>query len=133
MKKYMRIQGHEYSYQTRKPTGLFALCHRRVNSGVFSDEDINLFYKTDKWFKENLIQPQFYLEGNTAHAITWFKTSTFDRYREKTGILTGLLDKYNVPYDIIYTDFPGTVIYEDDYQIGAADPWEYDAMKGFGA
>ena len=27
-----------------------------------------------------------------------------------------LLDKYNHPYDIVYTNFIGTVIYEDEWQ-----------------
>ena len=28
-----------------------------------------------------------------------------------------LLDKYNKPYDIVYTNFAGTIVYEDDWQI----------------
>ena len=31
--------------------------------------------------------------------------------------LLWLLERYNHPYDIIYTNFPGNIIYEDDYQI----------------
>ena len=27
-----------------------------------------------------------------------------------------LMDKYNHPYDIVYTNFIGTVIYEDEWQ-----------------
>jgi hypothetical protein len=29
----------------------------------------------------------------------------------------GLLEKYNVEYDIVYTNFIGKIIYEDDYQV----------------
>ena len=28
-----------------------------------------------------------------------------------------LLDKYNKPYDVVYTNFVGTIVYEDDWQI----------------
>ena len=28
-----------------------------------------------------------------------------------------LLDKYEHPYDIVYTNFIGTVIYEDEWQV----------------
>lgn len=121
MKKYMRIQGHEYSYATGKPTGMFSLCHRRVNSGVFSEEDTKLFHETNQWFKENLIEPEFYADGNTVRGITWLKTENFEPFREKTAVITGLLDKYKIPYDEVYTDYVGEIIYEDEYQVGAVD------------
>lgn len=117
-KKYMRIQGQgEYSYGTGKLTGVFSLCHRRVNDGTFSPEDAKLFADTDQWFKDNLVQPPFYADGNPRKAVTWFKTAAFPAMREKTQILTGLLDKYSVPYDIVYADDVGDIIYEDEYQI----------------
>ena len=28
-----------------------------------------------------------------------------------------LLDKYEKPYDVVYTNFVGTIVYEDDWQI----------------
>lgn len=60
IKKYMRIQGHEYSYGTGKPTGVFSLCIRRVDNGI-------------------------------------------------------------LPYDIVFTDHAGKIIYEDEYQVGVID------------
>ena len=31
-----------------------------------------------------------------------------------------LLEKYRKPYDVVYTNFVGTVVYEDDWQIAVA-------------
>ena len=31
--------------------------------------------------------------------------------------LMWLLEKYQHPYSMIYTNFPGEIVYEDDYQI----------------
>ena len=28
-----------------------------------------------------------------------------------------LLDKYDKPYDVVYTNFVGTIIYEDEWQV----------------
>ena len=28
-----------------------------------------------------------------------------------------ILDKYNHPYDIVYTNFVGTILYEDEWQV----------------
>ena len=36
-------------------------------------------------------------------------------------LISHLLDKYNVPYEIAYSDNPGKIIYEDDYQVGVID------------
>jgi hypothetical protein len=33
-------------------------------------------------------------------------------------VLTGLLEKYDVPYDVVETNYVGEVIYEDEFQIG---------------
>lgn len=123
MKKYMRIQGRELAYKTGKPVGVFILNWRRIRDGVYSKEDAELYDNTHKWFLKHLPQPPFYGNNNDNHqgAVTYFKTEKFDIMREKTEILMSLLDKYNVPYDIVYTDYVGKIIYEDDYQVAVID------------
>lgn len=123
MKKYMRIQGRELSYKTVKPVGVFILNWRRVRNGVYSKEDFELYNRTHEWFLDNLPQPPFYGEDNDnpQGAVTYFKTERFDEMREKAEVLTVLLDKYKVPYDIVYTDYVGKIIYEDDYQVAVID------------
>ena len=123
MKKYMRIQGRELAYRTGKPVGVFILNWRRVRDGVYSEEDKALYEQTEKWFKENLPEPPFYGDNNDnpQGAITYFKTESYELMKEKAEILMSLLDKYNVPYDIVYTDYVGNVVYEDDYQVAVID------------
>lgn len=36
---------------------------------------------------------------------------------EKSEPIVKLLDKYNHPYDIVYTNFVENIVYEDGYQI----------------
>ena len=123
MKKYMRIQGRELAYKTGKPVGVFILNWRRIRDGVYSKDDAELYDNTHKWFLKHLPQPPFYGDNNDnpQGAVTYFKTEKFDIMREKTEILMSLLDKYNVPYDIVYTDYVGKIIYEDDYQVAVID------------
>ena len=40
---------------------------------------------------------------------------------EKAEMLTGLLDKYNAPYDIVFSDYVGKIVYEDKWQVGVID------------
>ena len=39
--------------------------------------------------------------------------------KEQNEISKGEMDKYNVPYYLVYTNNPGEIVYEDEYQIVA--------------
>ena len=121
--KYMRIQGREIAYRTQKPVGVFILNWRRIRDGVYSKEDAELYDRTHKWFLENLPEPPFYGNNNENPdgAVTWFKTETADAMLEHIEPLLYLLEKYGIPYDVVYTDTPGKIIYEDDFQVGVTD------------
>jgi transcriptional regulator with XRE-family HTH domain len=59
-KSYMRIQGVELAYKTKKPVGIFVLTWRRVREGIYSEDDKNVYLEVDKWFKDNMPEPTFY-------------------------------------------------------------------------
>lgn len=121
--KYVRIQGHEIAYRTQKPVGIFILNWRRIRDNVYSPEDVELYNQTHQWFLDNLPQPPFYGEDNDnpQGAITWFKTENCKEMLERIQPLIDLLDKYEIPYDIVYTNHVGNIIYEDEYQVGVIE------------
>ena len=122
--KYMRIQGRETAYKTKKPVGIFVLTWRIVRDNIYSEEDKKIYYDIDKWFKDNLPEPPFYGDENNNNqygAVTWFKTENVGIMLEHIKPLIDLLDKYNVPYDIVYSNYVGKIIYEDEYQVGVID------------
>lgn len=121
--KYMRIQGRETAYRTGKPVGVFVLNWRRIRDGVYSKEDSELYDKTHKWFLEHLPEPPFYGDNNDnpQGVVTWFKTEAYEEMSEKAEVLTSLLDKYNIPYDIVFSDYVGKIVYEDKWQVGVID------------
>ena len=121
--KYMRIQGREIAFKTKKPVGIFVLTWRRVRDNIYSEEDKNIYYQIDKWFKKYLPEPPFYGDNNNnpQGAVTWFKTENSKVMLEHIQPLIDLLDKYNVPYDIVYSNYVGRIIYEDEYQVGVID------------
>ena len=125
--KYVRLQGRETSYITHKPVGVFTLCWRRIKEGAFSEIDKNKFIEADNWFVENLPYPPFYGKNNDDPnaningAICYFTTSYANKIMERFYPVLELLDKYQIPYDIIYTNYPGKIIYEDDFQVGVID------------
>ena len=115
MYKYMRIQGREDSYITKYPKGVFSLCWNLIRDKVMTEEDENLFVSIDEWFKENLPEPDPC--KNHEAVITFFKCENTEYMVKKLEPAIALLDKYNKPYDIVYTNFVGTIVYEDDWQI----------------
>jgi hypothetical protein len=111
----MRIQGRENSYITKYPKGIFSLCWNLIKEEKLTDEEKELFISIDNWFKDNLPEPNPC--KNHEEVITFFKCeSTLDMVgRLKPAI--ALLDKYQKPYDVVYTNFVGSIVYEDDWQI----------------
>ena len=115
MYKYMRIQGREDSYITKYPKGIFSLCWNLIRDKKMSEEDEKIFVSIDEWFKENLPEPEPCKNHETV--ITFFKCGNADHMVKVIEPAISLLDKYDKPYDVVYTNFVGTIVYEDDWQI----------------
>ena len=118
MYKYMRIQGREDSYITKYPKGVFSLCWNMIRDKILTPEEEALFISIDNWFKENLPEPEPC--KNHEKVITFFKCETTEEMQKKLEPAIALLDKYDRPYDVVYTNFVGTIVYEDDWQIAVS-------------
>jgi ribosomal protein S18 acetylase RimI-like enzyme len=116
--KYVRIQGRENAYRTGMPVGIFAAVHRLQEAGLLTDKERAVYHEIDQvWFQENLPNPPFYDDDKPGKPITWFKTATTGYMIEKLKPLMGMLEKYGKPYDNVYTNFPGRIVYEDEWQV----------------
>lgn len=113
--RYMRIQGREESYVTKYPKGVFSLCWNLIRDGVLTEAEKALFIAIDEWFKENLPEPEPCV--NHEKVITFFKCAATEEMLEKLQPAIALLDKYQKPYDVVYTNFVGTIVYEDQWQV----------------
>ncbi len=115
MYRYMRIQGREDSYITQYPKGVFSLCWNLIRDKVMTEEEEKRFIDVDNWFKEHLPEPEPC--KNHEKVITFFKCAAAGEMVKKLEPATALLDKYQKAYDVVYTNFVGTIVYEDDWQI----------------
>lgn len=113
--KYMRIQGREQSWITKYPKGVFAMCWRMIMDGIMGKEDEATFRELEEWFRENLPEPEPCKNGEKV--ITFFKVESTEEMQEKIRPAMEILDKYNHPYDVVYTNFVGTIVYEDEWQV----------------
>ena len=124
--RYMRIQGRELSYVTKYPKGIFAMCWRMIYDGVMEEADAKKFEAINEWFVENLPNPEVCMSGDKA-VITYFKTATTEHMIKQIEPAMELLDKYNHPYDVVYTNFVGEIVYEDEYQVAVWVDFENNA------
>ena len=120
--KYVRIQGRDIAYRTGKPAGIFTAIHRLKRDGKLTEAEKSTYYEIDQvWFPENLPNPPFYDDDNPGKPITWFKTATTAHMLEKLKPLVAMMDKYSVPYYVVYTNSPGRIVYEDEFQVAVFD------------
>ena len=116
--KFVRIQGREIAYRTGMPVGIFAAVHRLMEVGLLTDDEKAVYHEIDQvWFEENLPNPPFYDDDKPGKPITWFKTATAGFIIKKLQPLMDILEKYAKPYDVVYTNFPGRIVYDDEWQV----------------
>ena len=115
--KYVRIQGKELAKNTMYAKGVFSMCWKLIQDDTMDPEDAELFREIDGWFAENLPWPPQCM--NREPVVCWFKTENSDEMLKMIRPAMWLLERYNHPYFLVYTNTPGEIVYEDQYQIAA--------------
>ena len=70
------------------------------------------------WFNQYLPCPPFEKSKWPKNAITWFKVGA-QEYISKLYDLQVILSEHGVQVRTIKTEYPGKILYEDEYQIVA--------------
>ena len=115
--KYVRIQGKELAINTMYAKGIFSMCWKLIQQDIMDEEDASLYREIDDWFAKNLPwAPQCKAREPV---VCWFKTENSDEMMKMIRPALWLLERYNHPYFVVYTNTPGEILYEDQYQIVA--------------
>ena len=113
--KYVRIQGQELAANTMYAKGIFSMCWQLIQNDIMEEEDADLFKEIDGWFAENLPWPPQC--RNKEKVVCFFKTENTEEMMRMIRPALWLLEKYNHPYYLVYTNTPGEIVYEDKYQV----------------
>jgi len=113
--KYVRIQGRELAEFTNYANGVFGIFRDFEKKHVMTEEDAALYNEVVTFFSETLPWPP--MCNAQQRVVCFFKTENSDEMMRYMKPMLWLLERYNHPYDIIYTNFPGNIVYEDEYQI----------------
>ena len=115
--KYVRIQGTELAKNTMYNKGVFSMCWQLIQNDEMIGEDADLYREIDDWFAEHLPWPPQC--KNQEPVVCWFKTENSEEMMKMIRPALWLLEQYNHPYFLVYTNTPGDIVYEDQYQIAA--------------
>ncbi len=115
--KYVRIQGKELARNTMYAKGIFSMCWQLIQNDVMEEEDADLYREIDGWFAENLPWPEPCKRQEKV--VCWFKTENSEEMLKMIRPALWLLERYNHPYYLVYTNSPGEIVYEDQYQVVA--------------
>jgi hypothetical protein len=113
--KYVRIQGRERAANTNYAKGVFRMCLKLIEDEVMDEEDAGLFREIDDWFTHNLPYPSQCM--NQEKVVCYFKTENAEEMMKMIHPAMWLLDRYHHPFYVVYTNYPGEIVYEDDYQV----------------
>lgn len=118
--KYVRIQGLELAENTLYAKGIFSMCMQLIQNDVMDEEDAALYREIDSWFADILpFPPQC---RNQEKVVCFFKTENSREMMKMIRPALWLLEKYHHPYYLVYTNTPGEIVYEDQYQVAVKVP-----------
>ena len=115
--QYVRIQGQELAENTMYAKGIFSMCWQLIQNDAMEEEDAALFKEIDDWFAEALPWPPQC--KNRESVVCWFKTENSQEMMKMIRPALWLLEKYHHPYFLVYTNSPGEIVYEDQFQVVA--------------
>ncbi len=118
--KYVRIQGLELAANTMYAKGIFSMCWQLIQNDVMEEEDAALYREIDSWFAEFLPWPPQC--RNQEKVVCFFKTKNADEMLRMIRPALWLLEKYHHPYFLVYTNTPGEIVYEDQFQVAVKVP-----------
>ena len=118
---YLRLSVHEKDNISGVGRGLFTAMGILNDENVLLDHEAELYAETLRWFAKNLLVPKV-LSGSNHHnrpgAISWFKDTATEHIRRMRQ-LAQILEAHGISVTQHATTRPGSIEYEDEYQIAA--------------
>lgn len=98
--------------------GIFVAVDHLRRADRLTPEDEELYFDIDDWFTAALPSPPYYGDGNSIGAVTWFRKSVPSDMLDRLEALRRMLGRYGVEHGASESEDPGTVVYEDEFQVG---------------
>ena len=118
---YLRFQGRVPNVGTPNQLGIFQLAFELRDSGGLPNYAYCELVDNLEWLKRNLVSPRVLDEPWTLRAVCWFKSDAHEPI-SRIWSIKAVLDDWGHTIDLVKSESPGQIIFEDDWQV-AALPW----------
>ena len=99
-----------------RPGGVLVAAHTLRDEGDLSAQEHEALRSVLAWFNEHLSIPTVLTEPEHRRAISWFKPAALEAIR-RMWTLKEFLDAHGHHVNVLRTAEPGTVVYQDDWQV----------------
>ncbi|RYD62369.1 MAG: hypothetical protein EOP84_34655 [Verrucomicrobiaceae bacterium] len=115
---YVRFVVGTNREEPREQTGVVASLRLLRDRGQLPDYEVEHVEELFLWLNTHLPCPPFEGKNWSPDAISWFKASAqsmISKFRE----LISILEQHDQPVQMLTTERPGMILYEDDFQVVA--------------
>lgn len=116
--KFLRFVLLEQNEQSHRRTGLLVAAHELRNSEVLEGEEYERVCALCAWFNKNVNVPKVLLMDGNDRALSWFKAHA-KKPIAKMWEIAALFESRDRPIEVLRTDDPGIILFEDGWQVVA--------------
>ena len=122
---YIRFVIHQKDEDSGRRMGLFQVSAELRDAGQVTEYEEEQLLRIRDWFDNNLDRPLAFSKSSKVHAknvaISWFKDTATEHISRMYELKT-IIENYGIIVDVIRTQRPGYIVYEDAYQV-TAEPY----------
>lgn len=115
---YIRFEGQQPNPDSASKLGIFQLAFQLRDEGDIPRYAEEMLIKNLEWLREHLKSPKILKEDGYHRAISWFKPTAKEPIKRIRAIAS-VLEEYGYHISQVKTKEPGSIIYEDGFQIVA--------------
>jgi hypothetical protein len=122
---FVRFVIHKNDKASGRRQGLFQAMADLEHASVLQAHEQNQYDEIYEWFRKNLRKPRSFTRSTKPHAkkvaLSWFKDGAMEHIARMRAV-AAILDAHGIEVEVLRTERPGYVVYEDQYQV-AAEPF----------
>jgi hypothetical protein len=124
---YIRFVIEKIDEDSGHRQGLFQAMSDLEEAGKLDQYEAQRYKEIYKWFAENLKKPNRLAKSRSPNAksvaLSWFKDTANDHLKHIWEVV-GILESHGVSVEVLRTERPGYLVYEDEHQVTAEPFYE---------
>lgn len=123
---FVRFVIHKNDEDSGRRQGIFQAISDLEYEGALLEHEQMQYDEIYEWFRHNLRKPRSLSRSAKPHAknvaLSWYKDTAVE-HLAKMHALSQILDAHGIVVDVLRTNRPGYIVYEDHFQV-AAEPFK---------